>query len=171
MPVEFKNDMLLTELEFWTLVAKYVIFPRYSTCWIWTGLLSHDGYARITLWRNGKHVHRYTHREIYRLRKKFKDDSKGLDHTCRNRACVRPSHVVEATNRENLLAPGSLSLAKKNHVKTHCAHGHEYTQENTYLRPKGGRGCRECMRIKDRKRGPKRRAQYAMRKLQDQDRN
>jgi hypothetical protein len=31
--------------------------------------------------------------------------------------------------------------------KTHCPHGHEYTEENTYVTPKGGRKCRECHRI------------------------
>lgn len=33
-----------------------------------------------------------------------------------------------------------------NTAKTHCIHGHEFTQENTYLKPTGGRGCKRCMR-------------------------
>lgn len=28
--------------------------------------------------------------------------------------------------------------------KTHCKNGHEFTPENTYIRPKGGRKCRAC---------------------------
>ena len=31
-----------------------------------------------------------------------------------------------------------------NAAKTHCPHGHEYTEENTYIDPKGSRRCREC---------------------------
>ena len=31
-------------------------------------------------------------------------------------------------------------------MKTHCIHGHEYTEENTYTRPNGYRVCRECHR-------------------------
>lgn len=29
-------------------------------------------------------------------------------------------------------------------LRTHCRHGHEYTQENTYLAPSGYRQCRAC---------------------------
>jgi hypothetical protein len=31
-------------------------------------------------------------------------------------------------------------------VTTHCAHGHEYTPENTLLNGYGWRYCRECNR-------------------------
>lgn len=31
-------------------------------------------------------------------------------------------------------------------VKTHCRNGHEYTPENTYIRPSGRRKCRTCNR-------------------------
>jgi hypothetical protein len=29
-------------------------------------------------------------------------------------------------------------------ARTHCAQGHEYTEENTYIRPRGHRECRAC---------------------------
>lgn len=36
-------------------------------------------------------------------------------------------------------------------IKTHCPHGHEYTPENTYIRPgTNKRFCRECGRIRSR---------------------
>jgi Recombination endonuclease VII len=36
-----------------------------------------------------------------------------------------------------------------NATKTHCAHGHPYTPENTYLRKDAkGRMCRECRRLR-----------------------
>ncbi len=37
-----------------------------------------------------------------------------------------------------------------NKAKTHCMHGHEFTEENTYRTSRGGRFCRQCGR--DRKR-------------------
>jgi hypothetical protein len=45
--------------------------------------------------------------------------------------------------------------------KTHCAQGHEYTPENTYLRPSGGRHCRACMAKWDREHRERRRAAAA----------
>lgn len=34
----------------------------------------------------------------------------------------------------------------RNHLaaKTHCAHGHEFNEANTYVRATGGRVCRQC---------------------------
>ncbi len=29
-------------------------------------------------------------------------------------------------------------------MRTHCKNGHEFTPENTYVRPEGWRECREC---------------------------
>ena len=76
---------------------------------------------------------------------------KTLDHLCRNRSCVRPSHLREATNRENLLAEGSLSPSNLGRLKTCCAKGHPYDEENTYVDPTGKRHCRECQRAKCRR--------------------
>lgn len=36
---------------------------------------------------------------------------------------------------------------------THCYQGHEFTPDNTYVDPKGGRNCRICIRAR-RKRNP-----------------
>lgn len=33
-----------------------------------------------------------------------------------------------------------------NAAKTHCKHGHEYTEENTYHKKSGGRDCKTCIR-------------------------
>jgi len=33
--------------------------------------------------------------------------------------------------------------------KTHCKHGHEYTEENTYRPKKGGRECRACHNLRN----------------------
>ena len=45
--------------------------------------------------------------------------------------------------------------AKERAERTHCLHGHEYTEENTYWF-RGKRHCRACQREKDAKRRPRR---------------
>lgn len=40
--------------------------------------------------------------------------------------------------------PESDSIGTWNKNKTHCANGHEYTEENTRIKSDGSRGCRTC---------------------------
>lgn len=44
-----------------------------------------------------------------------------------------------------------LHRAALNALKTHCPRGHEYSPENTVWRATGGRRCRACVRIHQRK--------------------
>lgn len=46
--------------------------------------------------------------------------------------------------------------AKRDGIKanaTHCVREHEFTPENTFYKSNGTRGCKECRRLHDRKRG------------------
>ncbi|MEZ5411050.1 MAG: hypothetical protein R2761_23670 [Acidimicrobiales bacterium] len=45
------------------------------------------------------------------------------------------------------------------HRKTHCKHGHEYTEENTYVTPQGARKCRTCEKLRWKVKEDKRRAE------------
>jgi len=114
-----------------------------SGCWLWLGAPDVGGYGRF--WVNGRSEQ--AHRVSYRLF--FGEIPKGLqlDHLCRVRGCVNPSHLEPVTLGENIRRGVS-----HNGNKTHCPSGHEYTEENTYIFPAGGRGCRECNRKNQRKR-------------------
>ncbi|WP_414630996.1 HNH endonuclease signature motif containing protein [Alcanivorax jadensis] len=65
-----------------------------------------------------------------------------LDHLCRVRNCVNPRHLEPVTNRENVRRGFAARPAQ-----THCrSGGHELTEENIYLNPRGHRECRICRR-------------------------
>ncbi len=58
-------------------------------------------------------------------------------------------------------------MGQHNARKTQCKNGHQFTKENTYVYPSGGRACRVCLRALARKRaashpeeGPKRAKKY-----------
>lgn len=67
------------------------------------------------------------------------------DHLCRTRECVNPWHLELVSQQENLMR-AETSLAAQNASKTQCAHGHEFTVENTYHTPCGRRHCKTCRR-------------------------
>lgn len=69
-------------------------------------------------------------------------DGLGLDHLCRNRACVNPGHLEPVTQRVNTLR--GEGPAARNSAKTECLRGHPFTPENTYVTPDGRRMCRTC---------------------------
>ncbi len=58
---------------------------------------------------------------------------------CPHRMCINPAHMMLATRTEN----NARSKANKV-LTTHCRTGHEYTVENTYIRPNGAKQCKQC---------------------------
>lgn len=115
-------------------------------CWDWQAALNHHGYG---VYRFGGRNH-LAHRMAYELIVGPIPPGKQLDHVrargCHGRACCNPAHLEPITHRENQLrgdGPGGLNARK-----THCAHGHPFTPENTYIDPStGGRRCRTCARL------------------------
>lgn len=119
--------------------SKFVQDP--SGCWLWQAALSRrQGYA--CYYHDGQV--RHGHRVAYQLIVGAVPDGLVLDHLCRVRHCVNPSHLEPVTPGENVrrgVAGGWHNLRK-----THCPHGHEYSQANTYVTPDGRRCCRTCKR-------------------------
>lgn len=107
-----------------------------SGCILWTGALDKDGYG----YSNGKRAHRTAYATAYG----GVPDGMEIDHTCRTRACINPDHLEAVTRAENNRRKDeALGIGA---YATHCKHGHEFTTENTYIRPNGNRDCRQCVR-------------------------
>lgn len=113
-------------------------------CWIWTGAKMYSGYGRFSFL--GKNV--LAHRFAYEHTKGTISEGLSLDHLCRNRACVNPSHLEPVSQKENI----SRGLSGKyNSDKLFCPKGHRYDSENTYIYPQGRRACKICIRESGRK--------------------
>jgi len=123
-------------------------------CWVFTNNLTPGGYAKV---RVGGRL-QMAHRVSYETFVGPIPDGLQIDHLCRIRACVNPKHlepVTRSTNVQRGLA-GAVSHAKAM-ARTHCAHGHPWTPENTSQGPRQRR-CRACNREQLRRRRVARRA-------------
>lgn len=80
-------------------------------------------------------------------------------HICDNPPCIRVDHLRLGTVADNNRDRKDKGRSRNGHTdKSHCASGHEFNPENTYVRPSSGqRECRECKRIYDRSRVPRQR--------------
>lgn len=112
-----------------------------NECWNYEGALTR-GYGIVDTRGKTKRVHRAVYEEMVGP----VADGAVLDHLCRNRRCFNPGHVEPVSSGENVLRGVGISAA--NARKTHCAHGHEFTPENTYRyegRGKRERACKTCI--------------------------
>jgi len=119
---------------------KFIIAP--SGHWIWTANMLPNGYGQM----DKKYAHRLSH-EFYIGPI---PDGFVIDHLCRVRNCVNPQHLQAVTQKVNT-SRGSASIAvklsnaRRGAERTHCLHGHEFTEENTWTETKrNGNKMRRC---------------------------
>jgi hypothetical protein len=103
-------------------------------CWLWTGHVREDGYAKIRL--GGKqdgddYVHRVSYGPV--------PDDMELDHLCKTRHCLNPGHLEVVTREVNAERRRSLVCGKRLHFMF---------GSNLGTRPVKGRAdqrfCRAC---------------------------
>lgn len=100
---------------------------RPGGCWLWSAAVDKTtGYGKF--YADGKVVN--AHRWAYLNLVGPIPDGYTVDHLCRVRRCVRPSHLEAVTARENLLRGDTLTAA--HHEGRDC----------------GSVGCKNCQRFR-----------------------
>lgn len=126
------------EVRFWKLVQKL------EGCWNWIGgKINGYGTFQISM------VNYRAHRLSYALSRGEVPCGLDLDHLCRNRGYVNPSHLKPVTKKENI-ARGD-SPAARVHRTNVCSRGHDLTAHG-YTKSNGKRFCRICRNQWDRDR-------------------
>lgn len=114
--------------EFWRLVRKHD-----GGCWLYIGTLLPTGYGIF----DKEYVHRITYNQFVGPLL----DGLVIDHLCRVRNCVNPTHLEQVTQRENV-------LRSRPPKRTHCAKGHIFSPTNIRWEA-GVRRCAICRRAVD----------------------
>lgn len=138
------NDIFLNRL-----MQKVELVP-FTTCWIWTGACVGNGYGITKLPKS--RTMQVAHRAIYERIIGEIPKNLELDHLCRNRFCVNPSHLEPVTHMENLNRAGIIEklkiIGESRKDKTHCKRGHEFSGGNLSRQKNGSRLCLACVKYK-----------------------
>ena len=119
---------------------KVLIPEDKRACWEWQAG-KHKGYGRIGI--NGKNV--LAHRLSYLMFNGYLHKTSVVRHKCDNTGCVNPNHLLLGTQADNNRDTSERSRhVAWNTKKTHCKHGHEFTDANTHITALGKRHCRKC---------------------------
>jgi hypothetical protein len=103
-------------------------------CRVWLGFTVPKGYGRI--WNDDRKTMMSTHRAAYVLAYGAVPKGCELHHTCENKRCINPAHIVAMPRAQH----------ERLHLKPTCIEGHAYTAKNTRYRANGARYCIQCNR-------------------------
>lgn len=138
--------------RFWKRVQKT------SQCWLWTGARARNGCGQIRYRRKLYLAHRVSYELAYVPIPEGKD----IDHLCRVRHCVNPSHLEVVDRRTNVLR--GVSSPADNARRTHCIRGHELSGTNL-VPGRRSRRCRACDELRNARERLKRAARRKPRKI------
>lgn len=115
--------MSTSEFDIFRFLDK-IKFPADNTkCWEWLAGLKPNGYAQFYV--NGKTV--YAHRVMSVLKEGEFQQGEIVRHTCDNRKCVRPSHLVRGSYADN--AKDAENRGRRDHIQGLNHHSSKLTRQ------------------------------------------
>lgn len=123
-------------------------------CWLWTAALNGHGYGAFTLPISRRKVG--AHRLAYELYRGPIPTGFQIDHLCRVRSCVNPSHLEAVTQFENLRRGFQARGAAHG-----CVNGHAFDGVNR----RGERTCSQCAKANSARHYQKRKREKALARL------
>lgn len=104
-------------------------------CWEWKGYRS-SGYGLLWDRENKRNVYVHRFAKSLAVGRDLSSDE-NLHHSCTNRLCANPRHLVIVSRSEHKSDYDRL---------THCKRGHEFTPENTKIVKGSQQVCLTCRR-------------------------
>ncbi len=113
--------------RFWKNIKQQGAIPEYrpdlGPCWLWIGSINGHGYGRIGVGgKFGPAV--LAHRVSYELKNGLIPNGLTIDHLCRVRACVNPSHLEAVSLAENKRRGFSFGAINARQDPRFCLRGH-----------------------------------------------
>lgn len=99
-------------------------WEKVGDCHLWKAFLDKDGYGSFYF----KKKLRRAHRVAYYFANSDIPDGMVIDHICKHRNCVNPSHLRLITKTQNTLE-NSRSVGAINKMKEFCKNGHKFDRK------------------------------------------